>query len=159
VFTSCLPPILASLPDWDVATATGTWTFIRNFGSIWGIAIPAAVFNTRANHLASHISDPSVRALLVNGGAYEHATKTFMNTLSSDPVVKSAVLRLYVDSLKIVLQVSIAFAGLGFLISFFVPSITLREELNTEYGLADPSSEKKTEVPQKQVTEGALMTE
>lgn len=140
VFTSCLPPILASLPDSDVATATGTWTFLRNFGSIWGIAIPAAVFNTYANNAASNVSDPSVRALLVDGGAYEHATRDFMQAFDSDPALKSEIVQLYLSGLKAVWQVSIGFALLGFALAFLVSSIELRDELNTDYALKGPEA-------------------
>ncbi|KAM0372783.1 hypothetical protein ACHAO7_010413 [Fusarium culmorum] len=137
VFTSTLPPILASLPDSDVATATGAWTFIRNFGSIWGVAIPAAVFNNHVNHAASDISDQGVRSLLVNGGAYEHATQNFLKTLESSPRLKDEVVQVYLNGLKVVWQVSIAFCLLGFLLCFFVRSLTLRDELNTEFGLQE----------------------
>lgn len=137
VFTSTLPPILASLPDSDVATATGAWTFIRNFGSIWGVAIPAAVFNNHVNHAASDISDQGVRSLLVNGGAYEHATQYFLKTLGSSPRLKDEVVQVYLNGLKVVWQVSIAFCLLGFLLCFFVRSLTLRDELNTEFGLQE----------------------
>ncbi|KAM0394524.1 hypothetical protein ACHAPZ_009802 [Fusarium culmorum] len=137
VFTSTLPPILASLPDSDVATATGAWTFIRNFGSIWGVAIPAAVFNNHVNHAASDIPDQGVRSLLVNGGAYEHATQNFLKTLESSPRLKDEVVQVYLNGLKVVWQVSIAFCLLGFLLCFFVRSLTLRDELNTEFGLQE----------------------
>lgn len=149
VFTSCLPPILASLPDSDVATATGAWTFLRNFGSIWGIAIPAAVFNTHANKLASEVSDPSVRALLVNGGAYGHATREFITMFNGDPALKSEILSLYIRGLKVVWQVSIAFALLGLAIAFFVPSIELRDELNTEYGMKEAETKPTTDLGDK----------
>ncbi|KAH6949223.1 major facilitator superfamily domain-containing protein [Fusarium avenaceum] len=141
VFTSTLPPILASLPDSDVATATGAWTFIRNFGSIWGVAIPATVFNNHVNHAAHRISDDRVKSLLVNGGAYEHATKYFLETLDSDPDLKAEVVQVYLNGLKVVWQVSIAFCLLGFILCFFVRSLILRDELNTEYGLKEEKSE------------------
>ncbi|OQE20319.1 hypothetical protein PENSTE_c013G01089 [Penicillium steckii] len=135
VFTSVLPPILACLDESDVATATATWTFLRNFGSIWGTAIPSAVFNTRANHLLSTIDSEQARALLENGGAYERATKAFMRIFQSNPSLLASIKNLYVLSLKEVWQVSIAFGGLGFLLAFLVRSYTLRDDLNTEYGL------------------------
>lgn len=137
VFTSCLPPILASLPDADVAAATGAWTFVRSFGSIWGTAIPAAVFNTRANKLAAGIADTSARALLVNGGAYEHATSSFLANFGSEPTIRDIIVQLYVESLHVVWQVSIAFSGFAFVLAFLVPSLKLREELVTEFGLED----------------------
>jgi hypothetical protein len=51
------------------------------------------------------------------------------------------------DGLKLVWQVSIAFSVLGFVLAFLVKSLTLRDELNTEYGLEekDTSKEKSSE--------------
>ncbi|KAF5683755.1 fusarin C cluster-transporter [Fusarium circinatum] len=132
VFTSTLPPILASLPDADVATATGAYTFIRNFGSIWGVAIPAAVFNNHVNHAVSNISDPGLRSVLIDGGAYEHATKSFIQSLGQNPKLKAEVVQVYIDGLKVVWQVSLAFSLVGFVLCFFVQSLKLRDELNTE---------------------------
>ncbi|KAM5429037.1 hypothetical protein McanMca71_007353 [Microsporum canis] len=100
VFTSVLPPILACLDEGDVATATATWTFLRNFGAIWGTAVPAALFNTRANRLAGTIENNQVQALLINGGAYERATKAFMDMFREDPSLFVAIKHLYVSSLK-----------------------------------------------------------
>lgn len=137
VFTSTLPPILASLADSDVATATGAWTFLRNFGSIWGIAIPGAIFNTYSSDAASRVSDLAIRHMLVDGGAYERATKQFMLTLDDNPGVKSEVVQLYVDGLRVVWQASIAFALVAFGCALFVPTIELRDELNTEFGLEE----------------------
>lgn len=31
----------------DQAATTAAWSFVRSFGSIWGVAIPAAIFNNR----------------------------------------------------------------------------------------------------------------
>ncbi|RDA87851.1 hypothetical protein CP532_2943 [Ophiocordyceps camponoti-leonardi (nom. inval.)] len=138
VFTSTLPPILASLPEADVATATGAWTFLRNFGSVWGIAIPGAIFNTVTSKAAtSTISSVKVRRLLVDGGAYEHATRSFMLSLNNDPSVKAEVIQVYVDGLRVVWRVSIAFAVLAFVLALFVPALELRGELETEYGLEE----------------------
>ncbi|KAM4057562.1 major facilitator superfamily protein [Hirsutella rhossiliensis] len=137
VFTSTLPPILASLAESDVATATGAWTFLRNFGSVWGLAIPGAIFNTYSSNAASRVSNPVVREMLVDGGAYERATKQFMLTLDGSPGLKSEVAQLYVDGLRVMWQASIAFALLAFACALFVPTVELRDELNTEFGLKE----------------------
>lgn len=70
-----LPTILTPLPESDVAVATATWAFMRGFGTIWGAAIPLAVFNSKANSLvAARLYDnESARALLENGGVYSLA--------------------------------------------------------------------------------------
>lgn len=135
VFTSTLPPILASLAESDVATATGAWTFLRNWGSIWGVAIPSAIFNTYSSRAASRLSDPAVRDVLVDGGAYQRATRHFMLTL--DGSLRSDVVGLYEDGLRVVWQASIGFVLLAFACALFVPTIELRDELNTEFGLKE----------------------
>jgi EmrB/QacA subfamily drug resistance transporter len=129
-----LPAILASLPESDVATATATWAFLRSFGSIWGVSIPSAVFNTRFTNLAYRITNQELREHLYNGGAYQLATKRFMQSLNYDPVLKAEVVSVYVDSLKLVWQVGIAFAAIGVPISLFLKSLKMRDQLDGEYG-------------------------
>lgn len=143
IFTSFLPPLLASLDESDVAIATATWTFVRNFGSFWGTAIPAAIFNTRANQLSAQISDPAVRGLLLNGGAYQRGTKQFMQSFASTPTLFRQIQELYVTSLQLVWQVSIAFCGVGFLLAFLVRHLKLRDQLNTDYGMEEVTRKAK----------------
>ncbi|PHH72686.1 hypothetical protein CDD80_4371 [Ophiocordyceps camponoti-rufipedis] len=99
--------------------------------------VVAGIFITRTGRAAVGVSDPEVRRLLVDGGAYEHATRAFMLSLESRPGVKAEVVRLYVDGLRIVWRVSIAFAVLAVVLAGFVPSLVLREEVKTEYGLEE----------------------
>ncbi|KAL0932247.1 major facilitator superfamily transporter [Colletotrichum truncatum] len=139
LFTTFLPALLAGLSDKDVAVATATWIFIRNLGSIWGIAIPAAVFNTRADQMAQVFPDESLRTLLLKGGAYEHATKAFLDLFRKTPEVYDVIVDLYVKSLKLVWQVAIGFAVLGFLLSFLVQNLELRKTNDTEFGLGPTS--------------------
>ncbi|KNG87362.1 macrolide phosphotransferase k [Aspergillus nomiae NRRL 13137] len=80
IVISTLPAAQASLAETDVAASTATWAFFRMFGSVWGVAIPAAIFN---NQFAArirdtgllqqlHEEDPSIAALLQNSGdAYQ----------------------------------------------------------------------------------------
>lgn len=143
VFTSCLPAILAALPESEVATATATWTFLCSFGSIWGTAIPSAIFNSRVNALAGRVPDAAVRALLVDGGAYERAA--FLRSWALRPSVRRIVLGIYIDSLRTVWQVSIAFAGIGIPIALLVKGLKLREELNTEFGLEEKKDQPRSQ--------------
>ena len=137
VLIATLPAILASLAESDVATATATWAFLRSFGSIWGVSIPSAVFNTRFTNLAYRISDPAVRDQMYRGGAYQLATRAFMRSLNGDPVVKAQVVSVYVDSLKLVWQVCIAFAAIGVPLACCVKSLKLRDQLDTDFGFDD----------------------
>lgn len=132
-----LQAILASLPEADVATATAPWVFLRSFGSIWGVSIPSTVFNTRFTDLAYRISDPVIRDHMYRGGAYQLATREFMRSLNGDPVVQAQVASVNVDSLKLVWQVSIAFAAIGVPLAFCVKSLKLRDELDNDFGFDD----------------------
>jgi hypothetical protein len=79
VIPSLLPAMQADLSDLDAMTATVTLSFVRSLGSIWGSTISSTTLN---KHLAGHISDLVIRALLVGGRACSHATSTFINLLS-----------------------------------------------------------------------------
>ncbi|KAG0156866.1 hypothetical protein PDIDSM_4048 [Penicillium digitatum] len=136
VFTSCLPAILAALPESEVARATATWTFLRSFGSVWGTAIPSAIFNSHVNKLVVSIPDSATRALMVNGGAYEHATATFLRSYNGSPL-KLDIIRVYVDSLRLIWYVALPFAGIGFPLAFLIKGLHLRDELNTDFGMTE----------------------
>ncbi|KAJ5856750.1 hypothetical protein N7455_007644 [Penicillium solitum] len=65
---------------------------------------------------------------------------------SLTPQVQREVVSVYTDTLKLVWYVSLAFAALAFIITFFKKEIKLRTELETEYGIKDPKEgmEKET---------------
>ncbi|TVY90020.1 Efflux pump, partial [Lachnellula willkommii] len=120
-----LPTILTPLAESDVAVATATWAFMRGFGTIWGAAIPLAVFNSRSNSLvAAHLHDnETARALLANGGAYTLAAGGSLYSvlgLDDNPSLEATVKGIYINSLKLCWQVGLAFALLGFLLTFLV---------------------------------------
>ncbi|KAH7307925.1 multidrug resistance protein Fnx1 [Rhexocercosporidium sp. MPI-PUGE-AT-0058] len=139
--TATLPAIQAPLEEKDVATSTATWAFLRSFGAIWGAAIPTSVFNTRINNLLPKISSEPIRELLKNGGAYSLASKDFILSLNETPEIKEQVVQTYIDALKLVWQVSIAFGVLGFVIAFFVKEVPMREVLDTEFGITEKKKE------------------
>ncbi|KAJ5767112.1 uncharacterized protein N7511_004728 [Penicillium nucicola] len=135
IFSSTLPPIQASLPESDIATATATWAFMRSFGCIWGIAIPTTVFNARVQELLYRISDVSLREKLANGGAYAMASDGLVRTLKDTPQLMAEVLSVYQDSLQWVWWIAIPFGGVGLLLCIPIRQLVLSEELNTEFGL------------------------
>jgi MFS family permease len=134
VIPTLLPAVMAELTDADTGSATGTWSFMRGFGVTWGVAIPSAIFNDQTTKLASRIQDPSVVAMLTGGQAYEHATRSFVESLT-DPTVKAQVISVFSESLKRLWQIGIVFPVLGFLIVFLEKEVPLRQELDTEYGM------------------------
>ncbi|KAK5637180.1 hypothetical protein RRF57_012892 [Xylaria bambusicola] len=134
--TTTWPAVQAPLEEVDQAVSTAAWGFVRSFGYVWGVAIPGAIFNSRVNSLSSAISDTAVRASLINGGAYElAATGGGASTQDWSPELRAQITTIYVKSLKLCWQVGIGFGLLGFLISFVLKDIPLRDELDTEYGL------------------------
>ncbi|KAI3390486.1 hypothetical protein diail_9514, partial [Diaporthe ilicicola] len=75
VFTATLPSTLAALPESDVAVATGTYSFVRSFGLVWGVTVASVAFNGQITAHLGIISDPAVRDLLHDGGAYTYASE------------------------------------------------------------------------------------
>lgn len=68
-----------------------------------------------------------------------------MNIKSLTPQVQREVVSVYTDTLKLVWNVSLAFAALAFIITFFEKEMNLRTELETEYGIKDVKEGKEQE--------------
>ncbi|KAI0485719.1 major facilitator superfamily domain-containing protein [Xylaria cf. heliscus] len=147
VLNTLLPAVQAQLPESYQATVTAAWAFIRSFGSIWGVAVPAAIFNNRFSHLlAQRVTDSQVRALFGGGNnAYEHAYADFIRSFSPESQVQ--IVSVYSDTLHFMWQISLAFAAVNFLIIIFEKQVPLRTELETEFGMEEKKS------PGKQVEE------
>ncbi|CAK7229923.1 hypothetical protein SCUCBS95973_007395 [Sporothrix curviconia] len=146
VLNTLLPACQAPLREADQAAATAAWSFMRSFGSIWGVAIPAAIFNNYFDRLAVRspaaggISDPAVAAQLRNGQAYESASAALI--LAFPEPVRTQVVNVYSESLKYVWRYAIILGGITFLLALFEKQIKLRTELETEYGLEDEKPKK-----------------
>jgi hypothetical protein len=74
-----------------------------------------------------------VRALLANGQAYEHASRTFIDRFWG--VVREENVGVYTDASRTVWTVGAAICGVGFLVVFVEKGIQLRMELKSEYGM------------------------
>lgn len=66
MMTANLPAVQADLPESDAALATGAFAFMRAYGSIWGISIPAATFSAQFDSLLHLIDDVGIREQLSN---------------------------------------------------------------------------------------------
>ncbi|KAI9751192.1 MAG: hypothetical protein M4579_006171 [Chaenotheca gracillima] len=135
LISTLLPAVQAGLPDSETAASGATWAFVRSLGTIWGVSIPAAIFNNRFDQLSGRITDEASRAVLVGGKAYEYASKDFINSFH-DPT-RAQVISVYADSLKRVWQIGIVFAGVSFLAVFVEKEIKLRTDLETDYGIEE----------------------
>ncbi|KAJ8132317.1 hypothetical protein O1611_g1303 [Lasiodiplodia mahajangana] len=134
VTPNLLTAIQASLPDELNAASTGTFAFVRSIGTIWGVSIPAAIFNNRFDQLLPELSDENAIAALARGGAYESASKTFVDSFPD--AIQNVIISIYERSLMQVWQIGIVFAGIGFLVIFFEKNLELRKESESqEFGL------------------------
>ncbi|KAI3394645.1 hypothetical protein diail_2455 [Diaporthe ilicicola] len=139
VMDTLLPAFQAPVPESDQAAATATWAFIRTVGGVWGVAVPASIFNNRVDRLAHTIPDAAARRLLSGGGAYQHAYASFVESFPEP--VRGQVRAVYREALKYVFLASVVFGGVAFLLFFLEKEVPLRKSLETEYGLErDPSS-------------------
>lgn len=136
VISTMLPAVQADLPDGMNGAAAGAWAFLRGTGSLFGVAVPSAIFNMRFSQLLSTISSSEARDQLANGRAYEHATSHFVGSFGE--TVKLEIRDVFTQSLKSVWIVFAIWAGVGFLLTFLERQIKMRKELDTAYGLKTP---------------------
>ncbi|KAK8067361.1 major facilitator superfamily domain-containing protein [Apiospora hydei] len=133
--TTMLPSVQASHPLQLIAPATSTWAFMRALGNVWGIAIPAAIFNSQMDSRLRYISDSRVRGLLSGGDAYAHASSDFI--LSLTPGIQQEVVDAYQGALKVVWEVCLAFNALGLILICFEKEIQLRTTVTSEHKLKE----------------------
>ncbi|KAK8058445.1 Major facilitator superfamily domain- general substrate transporter [Apiospora phragmitis] len=150
--TTLVPAAQAALSERDTASSTTVWSFVRSFGTAWDVAVPVAVFNSRADALArnNRITDPAARALVAEGRAYSHATGALLRTLPA--ATRQQVVGVFNESLRAVWVVAVAITGLSFFVVFVEKEIGLTDELDTEYGLRG-SEKKATDVQHVEVSE------
>jgi EmrB/QacA subfamily drug resistance transporter len=131
--STLLPAVQAKLSDKDTAAATATWAFIRQFGVVWGVSVPAAIFNSRVEMLLPRISSEAVRAALDGGAAYDHGTKAYIGQFENP--LRGEITSVYEDSLQLVWIFATALAGLGFLLVFLEEEVSLRTENSGDFGM------------------------
>ncbi|KIW48773.1 uncharacterized protein PV06_01338 [Exophiala oligosperma] len=135
VLNTLLPAAQAGLPESDQAATTAAWSFTRSFGSIWGVAIPAVIFNNRFSDLAWRLPDATLRDQLGHGRAYQYASSHFVKSFTTP--VAEALITTYSLALKRVWEISIVISGVAFLLTLFEKEIKLRTELETDYGMEE----------------------
>ncbi|KAF1976200.1 MFS general substrate transporter [Bimuria novae-zelandiae CBS 107.79] len=133
ILSTTLPAVLAPLPEKDVATATGMYSFLRSFGFVWGITVPSIVFNNRFDQLSWKIQDDVIRGALQGGRAYQLSAGTFLRSLPSS--TQAQVYEVYLDALDAVWLVALAIGASGLVAVGIEKHVPLRTYLETEYGL------------------------
>ena len=137
-----LPAFQAPVPEADQAIATGCWNFIKTLGSVWGVAIPAAIFANRIDTLVAGgaISNPTAVRMMIDGGAYQFASAHFVHSFPLE--VQAEIVAVYRMAIQRVFLVAIAFSGAACLLCLFEKDVVLRVSLITDYGLKE--SKRKT---------------
>jgi len=133
ILPTTLPAILASLAEEDVAAATGVYSFLRSFGYIWGVTIPAIIFNNVFSRNINIITDASVRERLGGGDAYQLAASSFIRAL--EPSTRAEVFEVYLLALKAVWYAAMALGVSGIIAVAVEKHVPLRAQLETQYGL------------------------
>ncbi|KAK0725833.1 major facilitator superfamily domain-containing protein [Lasiosphaeris hirsuta] len=144
LIASNLPAIQADLPDKDASVSAAAFNFMRGYGGIWGVSVPAAIFNARCDAEAWRVTDLAVRQHLTNGRAYGFvASSVQAGTAGMSPEAQAQVTDVFTQSLRMTWQVGLAFSLLGFFLVFVEKEIVLRTTLETEYGLKENEGEGK----------------
>jgi MFS family permease len=130
-----IPLLQAELSDEESAAAMAAMTICRNFGSVWGTIVPAAVFNNQFDRFADRIQDAGTRHELLGGQAYAHATEIFIESLHQP--TQAQVISTFVQALKPVWYVGIAICIIALLCVLLEKKVVLRTTLDTKYGITD----------------------
>ncbi|ETS77605.1 hypothetical protein PFICI_09667 [Pestalotiopsis fici W106-1] len=143
---SILPVIQASLPDSHVATATGTFAFVRNFGFVWGVTIPSVIFNAQIERNLHWVLDTDVQQRLSNGAAYGYAGTGAITQLPPD--TQAQVHDVYKSAMSAIWQAAAVIAAIGTLLVFAEADIELRMDNDTEFGMEDGGKKIKEKSPE-----------
>lgn len=127
IVSTTLPAAQAALSDSESVAASALWAYLRVFGSVWGISVPAAIFNSRFTVESYKISDPAVRNALGGGNAYSHVSGSFVASLPR--AVQDEVTGVYTDALRVVWYASMGLSVVAFALVFLEKEIVMRTAL------------------------------
>jgi Major Facilitator Superfamily len=141
LLSTFLPAVQAAWPQSDSAVVSATWGYLRTFGSIWGAAVPAAIFNSRFMYYAEGISDVDIRNKLGGGNAYAHVSSSYLRSLPDS--VRQEVIGAYLSTMKNLWEVCLGFCVFSLLLTFAEKDITMSTTLNSDHMLNDVQVGKK----------------
>ena len=133
VISTMLPAVQVKLPESSTGAAAGSWAFLRGTGSLFGVAIPGAIFNVRFTSLLQTIPSKIAQSQLAKGQSYQHASAAFVSSFGSQNKIQ--IVNAFNESLKAVWIIFAVLAGIGFLMTFGEKQHKMRKQLNTKYGL------------------------
>ncbi|KAK9439741.1 uncharacterized protein VB005_07900 [Metarhizium brunneum] len=139
-----LPAMLASLPEKDVASATGMYWFLRSFGYVWGITIPSIMFKNRFDTVSCRISDSRREKCPWGRQDVRAFNRAFIQALPQP--VKSQVLDAYLETLKAVWHGAMAFGATALIAVAVEKHVPLRTELGSKYEMEEKANKDRQDV-------------
>ena len=134
LFPSMAFSIQASTSNKDLAFAVALYSFFRAFGQALGVAIGGTVFqNTMKLKLMAY---PQLAGQATEYSKDAAALVQIIKTME-DGLMKTDIIRGYMDSLKVVFIATCGLAAAGLLSSLLVRGLDLNRALETEQGLND----------------------
>ncbi|KAL6834291.1 major facilitator superfamily domain-containing protein [Trichoderma sp. SZMC 28015] len=110
LLATLLPALQGCFSADDVWSVTALFNYLRSFAMVWGVTIPSIVFDLTVDHHANQVP-ASARGLLVHGGAYAHASQSFIRSFQG--TARDEVIALYVRSLRATWWGAMSFGLLG----------------------------------------------
>jgi hypothetical protein len=132
-----LVAIQAALPDTLNAAATATFGFIHTLAFIWGVTIPAVIFNADvAANIGRYNLTGATHEELTKGRALGSTTRTFLLSIT-ETAERDQVISLFTHAMRMTWYAAMAVATIGLPLCFGEKQIQLRTALeNDEYGMA-----------------------
>ncbi|RYP45470.1 hypothetical protein DL768_008190 [Monosporascus sp. mg162] len=137
-----LPAIMAGLPESDVASSSATYSFIRNFGLIWGITVPGIMFNATVDNNLYLVDNRTLQGSLRGGGAYAFASQAHALRGTFDVAVWNQVTEVYTRALRAIWWFGLSISIVSLFAVAGERGLELRKDLETEYGLEEKEPEK-----------------
>lgn len=110
LLATLLPALQGCFSAEDVWSVTALFNYLRSFAMVWGVTIPSIIFNLTVDHHIDQAPADS-RNLLVHGGAYAHASQSFIRSFQG--AARDQVIGLYVRSLRATWWGAMSFSLLG----------------------------------------------
>lgn len=131
LFTSLRFSVQAAAPPVDLTFAVALFAFFRGFGQSLGVAMGGLIFQNQM--FKNLLTYPE---LANHAHEYSRDAASLILILKALPAgeMKHDLAKAYTDSLRVVWGVCAAFAGIAFIMSFWVKHYTLDVALQTEQG-------------------------
>jgi len=129
-------PVLAPLHVSQNGLAIAFFMFLRNFALVWGVTIGGTVLQ---NELQKHLP-PAFAAQFPEGTVIAYATIPAISSLPEP--MRTEVREAFAASLKVIWEVLLAVAGLGFFSSLLMKAVPLHSAVDDQWGLQQQQESK-----------------